>query len=74
MTLRGEQAAVVLSAKDYDALKAGRPTIGDDLLLAPPWDDCFANGILSGGGMGAACGFAFMRRYRWADCRDCDCT
>ena len=47
VTLRGERVAVVLSAKDYDALKAGRPTVVDELLLAPPWDDCFADDILA---------------------------
>ncbi|WP_428424140.1 type II toxin-antitoxin system Phd/YefM family antitoxin [Pararhizobium sp.] len=45
VTLRGERAAIVLSAKDYDALKAGRPTLVDDLLAAPPWDDSFADSI-----------------------------
>ena len=39
MTLRGERAAVVLSARDYDALRAGRPTLVDDLLAGPAWDD-----------------------------------
>ena len=45
VTLRGERTAVVLSAKDYDALRAGRPTLVDDLLAAPPWDDSFADSI-----------------------------
>ncbi len=35
VTLRGERAAVVLSAHDYDALRAGRPTLVDDLLGGP---------------------------------------
>lgn len=39
VTLRGERAAVVLSAADYDALRAGRPTLVDDLLAGPAWDD-----------------------------------
>ncbi|MCV9938234.1 type II toxin-antitoxin system Phd/YefM family antitoxin [Boseaceae bacterium BT-24-1] len=39
VTLRGERAAVVLSARDYDALRAGRPTLVDDLLAGPTWDD-----------------------------------
>lgn len=39
VTLRGERAAVVLSAQDYDALRAGRPTLVDDLLAGPAWDD-----------------------------------
>ena len=33
-TLRGERAAVVLSARDYDALTAGRPNVFDHLLSA----------------------------------------
>ncbi|WP_455274817.1 type II toxin-antitoxin system Phd/YefM family antitoxin [Rhizobium herbae] len=45
VTLRGERTAVVLSAKDYDALRAGRPTLVDDLLAAPPWDDSCADSI-----------------------------
>ncbi|CAN7618721.1 type II toxin-antitoxin system Phd/YefM family antitoxin [Rhizobium sp. LjRoot98] len=45
VTLRGERAAIVLSARDYDALKAGRPTLVDDLLAAPPWDDSSADSI-----------------------------
>ncbi|RDL46559.1 hypothetical protein BLJAPNOD_06753 [Ensifer sp. M14] len=40
--LRGERAAVVLSAHDYDALRAGRPTLVDDLLGGPAWDDQLA--------------------------------
>ncbi len=47
MTLRGERAAVVLSAKDYDALRAGKPTLVDDLLAAPLWDDTLADSILA---------------------------
>lgn len=43
VTLRGERAAVVLSAKDYDDLRAGRPTLVDDLLNGPSWDDSFAS-------------------------------
>ncbi len=45
VTLRGARAAVVLSAKDYDALRAGKPTLVDDLLAAPPWDDTLADSI-----------------------------
>lgn len=45
VTLRGERTAIVLSAKDYDALKAGRPTLVDDLLAAPPWDDSLADSV-----------------------------
>jgi prevent-host-death family protein len=45
VTLRGERAAVVLSAADYDALRAGRPTLVDDLLAGPAWDDDLAETI-----------------------------
>ncbi|CAN7750208.1 type II toxin-antitoxin system Phd/YefM family antitoxin [Ensifer sp. NM-2] len=43
VTLRGERTAVVLSAHDYDALRAGRPTLVDDLLGGPSWDDQLAD-------------------------------
>ncbi|CAN7634849.1 type II toxin-antitoxin system Phd/YefM family antitoxin [Neorhizobium sp. LjRoot104] len=39
ITVRGERTAVVLSARDYDALRAGRPTLVDALLNGPVWDD-----------------------------------
>ena len=39
VTLRGKRAAVILSAADYDALRAGRPSIVDALLSGPAWDD-----------------------------------
>lgn len=39
VTLRGERAAVVLSAAEYDALTAHRPSLVDDLLSGPVWDD-----------------------------------
>ncbi len=45
VTLRGERAAVVLSATDYDALRAGRRTLVDDLLAGPAWDDKLAEEI-----------------------------
>lgn len=45
VTLRGERAAVVLSARDYDALLAGRPSLVDDLLAGPSWDDEIAEAI-----------------------------
>jgi hypothetical protein len=35
----------VLSAHDYDALRAGRPTLVDDLLGGPAWDDDFADAV-----------------------------
>jgi prevent-host-death family protein len=39
VTLRGERAAVVLSAEDYDALRASRPSLVDHLLSGPAWDN-----------------------------------
>ncbi len=39
ITVRGERTAVVLSTRDYDTLRAGRPTLLDDLLGGPAWDD-----------------------------------
>jgi len=47
ITLRGERAAVILSARDYDALRAGRPTLVDDLLSGPHWDDAFSDTVSS---------------------------
>jgi prevent-host-death family protein len=47
VTLRGERAAVVLSAADYDALRAGRPSLVDDLLAGPAWDDELAKAVTS---------------------------
>ncbi|EUB98260.1 prevent-host-death family protein [Rhizobium sp. CF080] len=45
ITVRGERTAVVLSAHDYDALRAGRPSLVDDLLAGPPWDDELAETV-----------------------------
>lgn len=45
VTLRGERAAVVLSAADYDALTGKRPDIVEDLLGGPAWDDELAAAI-----------------------------
>ncbi|MBB3659874.1 prevent-host-death family protein [Rhizobium sp. BK650] len=45
ITVRGERAAVVLSARDYDALRAGRPTLVDDLLGGPSWDNEFIEAV-----------------------------
>jgi prevent-host-death family protein len=39
ITVRGERTAVVLSARDYHALRAGRPALVDDLFGGPSWDD-----------------------------------
>jgi len=41
VTLRGQRAAVVLSASDYDRLTASRPSLVDALLSGPIWDDAF---------------------------------
>lgn len=45
VTLRGERAAVVLSVADYDALRAGRPSLVDYLLSGPAWDADFAEAV-----------------------------
>lgn len=45
VTLRGERAAVMLSAVDYDALRASRPTLVDALLAGPAWDDALSDAI-----------------------------
>lgn len=45
ITVRGERAAVLLSADDYDALRAGRATIVDALLSGPAWDDALADAV-----------------------------
>lgn len=45
ITVRGERTAVVLSARDYDALRAGKPTLVDDLLSGPAWDDAMAEAV-----------------------------
>lgn len=45
VTLRGERAVVVLSAQDYDALQAGKPSLVDALLDGPAWDDAFVESV-----------------------------
>lgn len=45
ITIRGERTAVVLSARDFDALRAGRPTLVDDLLGGPAWDEELAGAV-----------------------------
>jgi len=47
VTLRGERAAVVLSVADYDALRAGRPSLVDDLLAGPAWDDELTEAVIA---------------------------
>jgi prevent-host-death family protein len=41
VTLRGDRAAVVVSAEEYDRLTAAKPTLVDHLLSGPVWDDAF---------------------------------
>ena len=45
VTLRGERAAVVLSAETYDALTAQTPTLVDHLLSGPAFDDDLARAL-----------------------------
>lgn len=45
VTLRGERAAVVVSAEDYDAMTSNRPSIVDGLLSGPTWDDELAEAV-----------------------------
>lgn len=45
VTVHGERAAIVLSAEDYDALRAGRPSLVDDLLGGPAWDEEFSETV-----------------------------
>jgi prevent-host-death family protein len=45
VTLRGERAVVVLSAADYDLLVRNRPSLVDDLLSGPAWDDALAGAV-----------------------------
>ena len=45
VTLRGERAAIVLSAETYDALMAKRPSLVDHLLSGPAWPDDLVEAI-----------------------------
>lgn len=45
VTVRGQRAAVVVSAADYDALRGRRPTLVDHLLAGPPWDEELAQAV-----------------------------
>ena len=45
VTLRGERAAILLSAEDYDALTAEKPSLVDDLLAGPDFDDELAEAV-----------------------------
>jgi prevent-host-death family protein len=46
VAVRGERAAVVLSAQEHDALRANRPTLADRLLSGPAWDEEVAEAVL----------------------------
>jgi prevent-host-death family protein len=39
VTLRGERAAIVLSAEDYDRLQGKKPTLAEFILSGPKLDD-----------------------------------
>jgi len=39
VTVRGKRAGVVISAADFDALVGGGPSLVDDPLNGPRWDD-----------------------------------
>ena len=45
VTVRGKRAAVVISAAEYDALVRHRPSLVDDLLSGPAWDDELAAAV-----------------------------
>ena len=45
VTVRGQRAAVILSAAEYDALLAARPSLVDALLSGPAWEDDLANAV-----------------------------
>lgn len=45
VTLRGERAAVVLSAEDYDRLAGKKKSLAEYLLTGPVWDDDFAEEV-----------------------------
>jgi len=49
ITVRGARTAVVLSIRDYDALRAGRPSLIDDLLGGPAWEGELADAVESRG-------------------------
>ena len=45
VTLRGERAAVVLSAEDYDRLAGGEANFVEALLDGPAWPDALVGAI-----------------------------
>lgn len=45
VTVRGKRAVVVMSAVEYDALVHRRPSLVDDLLSGPEWDEELAAAV-----------------------------
>jgi prevent-host-death family protein len=45
VTLRGERAAVVISAEEYDRLAGKKKSLVEHLLTGPGWDEEFAEEI-----------------------------
>lgn len=45
VTLRGERAAVVISAEEYDRLLGSKKSFAEYLLSGPKWDDDFIEEI-----------------------------
>lgn len=45
VTLRGQRAAVVISAEEYDRLVSSKPSFVEHLLSGPAWDDDFVREI-----------------------------
>ncbi|MGI6856538.1 type II toxin-antitoxin system Phd/YefM family antitoxin [Mesorhizobium sp. 1B3] len=45
VTIRGERAAIVISAEEYDRLVSDRPTLTDLLISGPEWDEEFAEEV-----------------------------
>jgi prevent-host-death family protein len=45
VTLRGQRAAVVISAEEYDRLLSSKPSFVEHLLSGPDWDDDFVEEI-----------------------------
>jgi prevent-host-death family protein len=45
VTVRGKRAVVVMSVAEYDALVSRRPSLVDDLLSGPDWDEELAAAV-----------------------------
>jgi len=45
VTLRGQRAAVVISAAEYDRLLSSKPSFVEHLLSGPDWEDDFIEEI-----------------------------